>query len=175
MNEQNKFTKELLSWHFFRPSNNQSKFESNQSDWGQQYYGCYLTLILVPWCQDKVKFIYSEKAWKCCEIFTLHLPKVRWRFRKLLWPSQNTWTLADLRNLRNVVTYYIGQIYDGDFAKMLAFSEYTYEFYLVRYKWKVNNISIRHNNNICRNKLLDGSDEIVKCDIRFPNLQKRIF
>ena len=47
--------------------------------------------------------------------------------------------------------------------------------YLVRYKWKVNNISIRHNNNISRNKLLDGSDEIVKCDIRFPNLPKRKF
>ena len=29
-----------------------------------------------------IKFIYSEKA-----------TKVRWRFRKILWPSQNIWTL----------------------------------------------------------------------------------
>jgi hypothetical protein len=49
---------------------------SSTVDWGQQYYECYLILIMLPWCQDKVKFIYSEKAWKCCEIFTLHLPKV---------------------------------------------------------------------------------------------------
>ena len=44
-----------------------------------------------------LKFIYlrrSEKATKFCEIFTLLLSyvvpvKVRWRFRKILWPSQN--------------------------------------------------------------------------------------
>ena len=46
-----------------------------------------------------LKFIYSEKASKFCEIFTpyfwlvLHRTKVRWMFRKILWPSQNTWTL----------------------------------------------------------------------------------
>ena len=49
---------------------------TNQTEGSNTYYGCYLILILVPWCQDKVKFIYSEKASKCCEIFTLHLPKV---------------------------------------------------------------------------------------------------
>ena len=37
-----------------------------------------------------LKFIYSEKATKFCEISTLLLSiKVRWRFRKNLWPSQN--------------------------------------------------------------------------------------
>ena len=43
-----------------------------------------------------IKFMYSEKATKFCEIFTLHLTgtaKVRWRFCKFLWPSQNIWTL----------------------------------------------------------------------------------
>ena len=43
-----------------------------------------------------VKFIYSEKATKFCEIFSLLLTVctvVRWRFRKILWPSQNIWTL----------------------------------------------------------------------------------
>ena len=39
-----------------------------------------------------LKFIYSEKATKFCEtsIFwlALHRTKVRWRFRKILWPSQ---------------------------------------------------------------------------------------
>ena len=42
----------------------------------------------------QVKFIYSEKATKFCEIFLLLLTyvlqsKVRGRFRKILWPSQN--------------------------------------------------------------------------------------
>ena len=45
-----------------------------------------------------VKFIYSEKATKFCEISTLLLTgtkydKVRWKFRKMLWPSQNIWIL----------------------------------------------------------------------------------
>ena len=47
-----------------------------------------------------LKFIYSEKATKFCKIFTLrniwlalHRTKVRWRFCKILWPSQNIWTL----------------------------------------------------------------------------------
>ena len=47
-----------------------------------------------------LKFIYSEKARKFCEIFTLHLmycqSKVRWRFRKILWPSQNIWPLLSI-------------------------------------------------------------------------------
>ena len=45
-----------------------------------------------------LKFIYSEKATKFCEIFSLILSyvvqsKVRWRFHKILWPPQNIWTL----------------------------------------------------------------------------------
>ena len=43
-----------------------------------------------------VKFIYSEKATKFCEISTVYLTGttfnrtiLRWRFRKILWPSQN--------------------------------------------------------------------------------------
>ena len=39
-----------------------------------------------------VTFIYSEKATKFCEISILLLTTVhavRWRFRKILWPSQN--------------------------------------------------------------------------------------
>ena len=45
-----------------------------------------------------IKFIYSEKATKFCEITTLLQyiqTKVRWRFRKILWPSQNIRTLID--------------------------------------------------------------------------------
>ena len=49
----------------------------------------------------KLEFIYSEKAAKFCEISPLLLSyvvpvkksKVRWRFCKILWPSQNIWTL----------------------------------------------------------------------------------
>ena len=36
-----------------------------------------------------LKFIYSEKATKFCQIFPLLLTKVRGRFGKFLWPSQN--------------------------------------------------------------------------------------
>ena len=47
-----------------------------------------------------IKFIYSEKATKFCEIFTLiwvavHRTKVRRRFRKIVWPSQKIWTLLN--------------------------------------------------------------------------------
>ena len=52
-----------------------------------------------------IKIIYSEKATKFCEISTLlltgttyilllHRTKVRWRFHKILWLSQNIWTLT---------------------------------------------------------------------------------
>ena len=37
----------------------------------------------------RLKFIYSEKAIKFSEIFTVLLSKVMRRFRKILWPSQN--------------------------------------------------------------------------------------
>ena len=45
-----------------------------------------------------LKFIYFEKATKFWEIFplvltTVHTVKVKGRFRKILWPSQNLWTL----------------------------------------------------------------------------------
>jgi hypothetical protein len=41
-----------------------------------------------------LKFIHSEKATKFCEIFpslltTVHRVKALWRFRKILWSSQN--------------------------------------------------------------------------------------
>ena len=41
-----------------------------------------------------LKFVYSEKATKFCEISTLllstvHTDKMRWWFCKILWPSQN--------------------------------------------------------------------------------------
>ena len=42
-------------------------------------------------------FIYFEKNAKFCEISTLlaiHRTKVRLRFHKTLWPSQNIWTLT---------------------------------------------------------------------------------
>ena len=43
---------------------------------------------------DQLTLIYSEKATKFCEISTLLLSyvvpvKSKWRFRKILWPSQN--------------------------------------------------------------------------------------
>ena len=51
------------------------------------------------WCCVSKVHIYSEKGTKFCEIFPLLLTtvhtqsRVRGRFRKMLWPSQNIWTL----------------------------------------------------------------------------------
>ena len=52
--------------------------------------------FLIP-VQNGSTFVYSEKATKFCKISslllsTVHTDKIRWRFRKLLWPSQNIWT-----------------------------------------------------------------------------------
>ena len=52
-----------------------------------------------------IKFIYSEKATKLCEISTLlwlamHRAKIRWRFRKIFWPSQNIWTLLRKKGVK---------------------------------------------------------------------------
>ena len=46
----------------------------------------------------ELKFIYSDKTTKFCEISTVDLSYVcqsnlQWRFHKILWPSQNIWTL----------------------------------------------------------------------------------
>ena len=50
------------------------------------------TLVLFP-----IKFIYSEKATNFYEIFTLksNVVPVKSNFRKILWPSQNIWTLPN--------------------------------------------------------------------------------
>ena len=44
-----------------------------------------------------IQFIYSEKVTKFSKsspyFYALHRTKVRGRFRKILWPSQNIWTL----------------------------------------------------------------------------------
>ena len=51
----------------------------------------------------QVKFVYSEKATKFCEIFTLFLTvftvvKSKVKIHKILWPSQNIWTLQTWGN-----------------------------------------------------------------------------
>ena len=55
---------------------------------------------LIPYVSKQMvsKVRISEKATKFCKIFKDFClqyikEKVRWRFRKNLWPSQNTWTL----------------------------------------------------------------------------------
>ena len=56
----------------------------------------HLKTVKVSFAQ--IKFIYSEKATKFYEIFTFLLsyvvPVKRWRFCKILWFSQNIWTLT---------------------------------------------------------------------------------
>ena len=102
--------------------------------------------------------MYFEKATKFCEIFNVDLTvtnirktNIRWRFHKILWPSQNIWTFRIFSktylNFEVVEEFppaktgcnlafgnfaksppYIGlkicsnsQIYDGDFAKFCGF------------------------------------------------------
>ena len=52
-----------------------------------QFHGTPRAQILA----DQLKFIFSEKATQFWLV--LHTTKVRWRFRNILWPSQNMWTL----------------------------------------------------------------------------------
>ena len=65
-------------------------------------------------CDLLVKFVYSEKATKFCEISTYFClqyiqTEVKWRFFKILWPSQNIWTLISvffgLKVLWNIWTF----------------------------------------------------------------------
>ena len=60
------------------------------------------TMARIPTFCPKItwplKFIYSEKVTKFCEITTVDLSYVvrsnlHWRFCKILWPFQNIWTL----------------------------------------------------------------------------------
>ena len=47
-----------------------------------------------------IKLIYSEKANCFCKIFTLllsYIVPVKSKFHKILWPSQNIWTLQFIR------------------------------------------------------------------------------
>ena len=59
-------------------------------------YWMFAIWIFVYWNGRSLllKFIYSEKATKFCEISTVDCQSnLRWRFRKIIWPSQNIWTL----------------------------------------------------------------------------------
>ena len=59
-----------------------------------------LTRMLQPGKLSFLKFINSEKAKKICEIFTLlltYVVPVKRRFCKIFWPSQNLWTLMNLK------------------------------------------------------------------------------
>ena len=61
---------------------------------GQSLY-FYLSLTYIE-IEEGIKFVYSKKATKFCEISTLLLSTVhtyRCRIRNILWPSQNIWTL----------------------------------------------------------------------------------
>ena len=64
----------------------------------------HLRLEKLPLKMQALKFIYFEKATKFCEIsiyfwLPLHRTKVRWRSRKILWPSQNTWTIQNTKQI----------------------------------------------------------------------------
>ena len=64
------------------------------------YLKYLISITLMGHVDHVVKFIYSEKATKFCKIPTNYLSYVLpcqsnnwWRFRKILWPSQNIRTL----------------------------------------------------------------------------------
>ena len=62
-----------------------------------------------------VKFIFSEKVTKFCEIFpllltTVHTVKSKGKISQTLWPSQNIWTLKTiLTKLKQTVTFFKSQ------------------------------------------------------------------
>ena len=58
----------------------------DDTKWRMHIYG-----ICLPYL---IKFIYSYKATKFW--LAIHRKKVRWSFCKILWPSQNIWTLLAL-------------------------------------------------------------------------------
>ena len=68
----------------------------NWAKWGQKIPSWNRKWSLDNFRFIRVKFIYSEKVTKSSPYFwlALHRTKVRWRFRKILWPSQNIWTLS---------------------------------------------------------------------------------
>ena len=60
-------------------------------------FNMYVSIL--PLTTTKLKFIYSEKATKFGKSPPIICPMYCqsnnwWRFRKILWPSQNIWTLA---------------------------------------------------------------------------------
>ena len=84
-------------WHYFQPCHSLVDFLL-----------CYVKLsdiqmlnLILGHLFLAIKFEYSEKAAKFCKIstlllFTVHTDtsKVRWGFCKILWPSQNIWSLV---------------------------------------------------------------------------------
>ena len=75
-------------------------------DWGKTNSLIYYSnsnpwSLFVFFCNFTLKLIYSEKATKLCEIFpllltTVHTVKSKVKIFKILWPSQNIWTLTQL-------------------------------------------------------------------------------
>ena len=59
------------------------------------YGGFYVLVIIVPLGMAVKVHIFWEghKILRNLHL-ALHRTKVRWRFRKILWPSQNIWTLS---------------------------------------------------------------------------------
>ena len=89
--------------------------QKDRLSWKWQYKWEKLSNLGINFEFNQVKFITSERATKFCEISTLLLSqsKVRYRFHKILWPSQNIWTLASswklstkhkIPNLQNFLT-----------------------------------------------------------------------
>ena len=73
----------------------QNYFQNIEILWFSKKYIYYYMPILLKLSFYPLKFIYSEKATKSPPIFCpmYYQSNNWWRFRKILWPSQNIWTL----------------------------------------------------------------------------------
>ena len=91
-----------------------------------------------------IKFIYSEKATKFCEIFWLQYiqSKVMWRFRKILWPSQNILTLQELSFSYILQKYLHGFGLSGLAVKNLGFWHYASVLAFPNYRRKAFKLDI---------------------------------
>ena len=104
----------------------QTTLVQNSNKYFTRYAWVFVTFICFPsfihgihvfFRNSKLNCLYQSKVhifWEGHKIFTKSPPyfcpmqcqsKVRWRFCKILWPSQNIWTLTEIQSvLFNLVT-----------------------------------------------------------------------
>ena len=87
--------------------------------------------------------------------------RVRWRFRKILWPSQNIWTLSSGKQMTTALPW----------VKPLHFQN----FYKKKYSLQLHDTFCTICTALHRFALLTAIDSIQNCNFRYSNKTKAIF